>query len=245
MRTFVYLVTCLLFVPLESFRTKFEPRNSRQQKFQSLIHDKDKFIIFGIGCAGTGKTLLSCQESLNLLFHKKVKKIVLTRPVVSVENEEIGFLPGTLEDKMSPWVRPLFDNLCEFYTPSEIKQMIKEDKIEICPLGFMRGRTFRDTVILVDEAQNTTPRQMKMVLTRIGENSKLILNGDIRQSDLEQTNGLEDIVCRLQQSYPVSHDMFLDGIAMVHFGNEHVLRHQVVEKIIRVYDEDGEDFTLS
>lgn len=219
------------------FQSKFEARNPRQSKFQSLIHDKEKIIIFGIGCAGTGKTLFSCQESLNLLHHKKVKKIVITRPVVSVENEEIGFLPGSLEDKMSPWVRPIFDNLCEFYQAGELRQMIKENKIEICPLGFMRGRTFRDTVIIVDEAQNTTPRQMKMVLTRIGENSKLILNGDLRQSDLSQRNGLEDVLSRLRNHYNEGHQMFQDGIAIIHFENQHVLRHPVIEKIINVYEE--------
>lgn len=220
-----------------AFQPKFEARNPRQSKFQSLIHDKNKVIIFSIGCAGTGKTLFSCQESLNLLHHKKVKKIVITRPVVSVENEEIGFLPGSLEDKMSPWVRPIFDNLCEFYQVSELRQMMKENKIEICPLGFMRGRTFRDTVIIVDEAQNTTPRQMKMILTRIGDNSKLILNGDLRQSDIPQCNGLQDIISRLRDHYVDGHHMFQDGIAVVHFENQHVLRHPVIEKIISVYEE--------
>ena len=219
------------------FISKFQPMNPKQHKFQTLIHDKNVSVVFGIGSAGTGKTLLSCQESLNLLHHKKMKKIIITRPTVSVEDEEIGFLPGTLEDKMSPWTRPIFDNLYHFYTINDIHRFIQENKIEICPIGFMRGRTFMDSIIIVDEAQNTTPRQMKMILTRIGKNSKLVIVGDLKQSDLDEQNGLQDIIYRLNNHYNDPSQMFQEGIGVVRFDDRHIVRHPLIEKIVNIYND--------
>ena len=234
MRFFLFLVFSGV---ASAFMTKYTAINSKQAKFQEFIHDKNKTIILAVGSAGTGKTLLSCQESLNLLHHKKIKKIVVTRPTVSVENEEVGFLPGSLEDKMSPWTRPIYDNLFEFYSPQDIQRFAQENKLEVCPLGFMRGRTFKDCVIIVDEAQNTTPKQMKMVLTRIGHNSKLILNGDLQQSDLDGINGLQDFTNRLERFYEGRrHQMYEDGIGTIFFEDHQIIRHPIIEKVVKVYN---------
>jgi len=233
---------CLVSLCVEGFTTKFQPLNPKQAKFQEMIHAKDKTILLGVGSAGTGKTLLSCQESLNLLFHKKIKKIVLTRPTISVEDEQIGFLPGSLEDKMSPWTRPFFDNLLEFYSANEIQRLMQENKVEICPLGFMRGRTFRDCIIILDEAQNTTPKQMKMILTRIGHNCKIIVVGDTKQSDITGINGLHDVLSRLHGHYRDKYyRMTQDGIAIVRFEDHQIVRHPIIETIVRIYDDEDTD----
>lgn len=223
------------------FTNKFQPLNPKQMKFQELIHAKDNTIVVGVGSAGTGKTLFSCQESLNLLCHKKIQKIVLTRPTISVEDEQIGFLPGSLEEKMSPWTRPFFDNLLEFYSPHDLQRLLQENKIEICPLGFMRGRTFRDCIIILDEAQNTTPTQMKMILTRIGHNCKMIVVGDAKQSDIVGINGLVDFLYRLDLQYENEYyRMVQDGIGIVRFENHQIVRHPIIEKIVKMYDQEIE-----
>lgn len=237
MRGTVIFFSCCILSLSESFTPKFVPLNTKQFKLQDCIQDRNKTIVLAIGSAGTGKTLLSCQGSLNLLHHKKVKKIILTRPTISVEDENIGFLPGSLEDKMTPWLRPFFDNLLEFNTPHDVQKMIQENKLEVCPLGFMRGRTFRDSIIILDEAQNTTPKQMKMILTRIGQNTKLVINGDLHQSDLNGLNGLQDFLYRLDSYYKGrQYMMYEDGIATIFFENHQIIRHPLIEKIVEIYD---------
>jgi phosphate starvation-inducible PhoH-like protein len=232
MRSVILFYSFLITVG--AFSPKFYPLNQNQEKFQNLIQSKDKHIIFGIGSAGTGKTLLSCQEAVRLLQKKQIKKIILSRPTVSVEGEELGHLPGSLQEKMSPWTRPLLDNLREFYSMSEIQKLISNDVLEICPLGFMRGRTFKDCFIILDEAQNSTPIQMKMILTRIGFNSKLVINGDLGQSDIQQRNGLKDVIERLSTLYENPHEMYRDGFGIVRFSES--LRHPIINKINNLYD---------
>ena len=174
-----------------------KPRNLKQQYLISLLENPNKHITFATGPAGTGKTLLSTLYAIKSLKEGTARKIVITRPAVSVD-EQHGFLPGTLVEKMSPWTRPMFDIFEEYYNSSEIGHMIKENIIEIAPLAYMRGRTFKHSVIIADEMQNATDNQMKMLLTRIGDCSKLIVTGDLDQHDRGyQDNGLKKFTDRL------------------------------------------------
>ena len=169
------------------------PRNRNQETYVLKLLDHRKDIVFGIGPAGTGKTLLAVQVAVKLFKEGVIDKIIVTRPAVSVD-EDLGFLPGTLEQKMAPWTRPIFDVLREYFNANEIEGMIKESIIEIAPLAYMRGRTFKNSFILADEMQNATSSQMKMLLTRLGENSKMAVTGDLAQADRMQDNGLINFV---------------------------------------------------
>ena len=169
------------------------PRNRNQESYVLKLLDQRKDIVFGVGPAGTGKTLLAVQVAVKLFKEGKLDKFIVTRPAVSVD-EDIGFLPGTLEQKMAPWTRPVFDVLREYFNAKEIEGMIREGIVEIAPLAYMRGRTFKNSFILADEMQNATASQMKMLLTRLGENSKMAVTGDLAQADRLQDNGLMNFV---------------------------------------------------
>jgi phosphate starvation-inducible PhoH-like protein len=159
----------------------------------------------------------------------EVDRIVLTRPAVGVEDEKHGFLPGDLNQKMDPWVRPLTDILREYYRPQDIAEMIEEQKIEIAPLAFMRGRTFKNSFIIADEMQNATPNQVKMLMTRIGENSKIVITGDVEQEDRNRSNnGLMDLCQRLQEGG-------VKGIAVCHLDNQDIQRHSIIDSVLRLY----------
>ena len=158
------------------------PRNLKQRYLISLLENPNKHINFAIGPAGTGKTLIATLYAIKSLREGLVRKIVITRPAVSVD-EQHGFLPGTLVEKMGPWTRPMFDIFEEYYSTGQIEKMVKDNVIEIAPLAYMRGRTFKDAIIIADEMQNATDSQMKMLLTRIGDNSKIVVTGDLEQFD--------------------------------------------------------------
>jgi len=218
------LIKLLLF-------TQLDPK---QIKIQELMRSKDMNIITVLGPAGTGKTTVTCSEAVRQFNNKEIEKIVLTRPTVGVSGENLGFLPGDLEEKMLPWCRPLMDVLTEYYPQSRIKQLLDNSNIEISPLSYMRGRTFKKSIVILDEAQNTTPEQMKMFLTRIGEESKLVLTGDLDQSDIEKTNGLQDFVNRLKCHYSDNYyKMYVDGFATVRMTK--IYRHPIIEKVIELY----------
>jgi phosphate starvation-inducible PhoH-like protein len=168
------------FLPKKQRNVDILPRNRNQEEYVLELLDTDKNIVFGIGPAGTGKTLLACQSAVKAFLNGEVERIVVTRPAVSAD-EDLGFLPGTLEEKMAPWTRPIFDVFREHFYANEIEGMIKEGVIEISPLAYMRGRTFKDAYIIADEMQNATPNQMKMLLTRIGTGSKMVVTGDLAQ----------------------------------------------------------------
>lgn len=211
----------------------------KQLKFQSLILDKNIPIVFGIGPAGTGKTMITCKEGVQLLKANKYKKIIITRPVVSVD-EEIGFLPGSLNEKMAPWVSPLYDYFNENESTS-VNKLLSSQKIEIVPMAFMRGRTFNNAYIIGDEMQNSTPMQMKTLLTRIGRDSKLVITGDLAQSDLGSRNGLTDIVSLLSFKYQHEpQDMYKDGIGIVKFDSSTILRNPVVKHVLDLYQDDNQ-----
>lgn len=208
----------------------------KQQKFQSLILDQGVPIVFGIGPAGTGKTMIACKEGIELLKKNIYKKIIITRPVVSVD-EEIGFLPGTLNEKMEPWVNPLFDYFNEKELTTSTK-LLSSKKIEIVPMAFMRGRTFNNAYIIGDEMQNATPMQMKTLLTRIGKDSKLVITGDLEQSDLGVHNGLREIIRLLTNRYEdQTNQMYKNGLGIVRFDNSHIQRNPVVKSVLELYDE--------
>ena len=201
------------------------PKTLHQKEYVDAI---DKFdITFGIGPAGTGKTYLAVAKAVNYLRDNIIKKLVLVRPAVEA-GEKIGFLPGDIKEKVNPYLRPLYDALYEMLTPSKVENLISKNVIEIIPLAFMRGRSLNDSFIIMDEAQNSTPDQMKMLLTRMGFGSKIIVTGDITQVDLpdKQESGLVNAEQKL------SH---IDDIAFIFFSRIDVVRHSLVQKIIKAY----------
>ncbi|MAT63857.1 MAG: phosphate starvation-inducible protein PhoH [Dehalococcoidia bacterium] len=203
------------------------PKNENQKKYNRVLYS-NKPMIFATGPAGTGKTMLACYAAINGLNDDAYNKIILTRPTVSVE-EDIGYLPGTLEEKMDPWTRPILDIFSEFYTQNQIQYMLKEKTIEICPLAYMRGRTFKNAYIIADEMQNSTPNQMKMLLTRIGENSKMVITGDLNQHDRKyEENGLKDIFEKLNNKT-------YKRIECITFDHEDIERSPIVKDILDIY----------
>ena len=190
-------------------------------------------MVFGIGPAGTGKTYLAVAAGVQLLMEGKVEKMIFSRPAVEA-GEHLGFLPGDMQEKIDPYLRPIYDALYDMLPQDQVVRMMAAKQIEIAPLAFMRGRTLADAYVVLDEAQNTTAMQMKMFLTRMGERSKMVINGDITQTDLpyNQTSGLQDAVRLLR---PVK------DIAFVEFTAADVVRHPLVGKIIQAYDADKQD----
>ena len=208
------------------------PKSLNQEDYISLLTDDSKSIVFATGPAGTGKTMLAVLAGIKAYKEGEVKKIVMTRPAVGVDDERHGFLPGDINAKMEPWTRPLFDVFAEYYSPKEVARMIDEQIIEIAPLAFMRGRTFKDSWIVADEMQNATPGQMKMLLTRLGENSKIVVTGDTRQADRnEKDNGLLDFKS-LVATY--QHSKYVAG---VEFANRDIMRHPAVKEVLHIYGE--------
>ena len=206
------------------------PRNKNQEQYVLKLLDETKDIVFGIGPAGTGKTLLAVQVAVKLFKAGKIDKIIVTRPAVSVD-EDLGFLPGTLEEKMAPWTRPIFDVLREYFNAKEIEGMISEGIIEIAPLAYMRGRTFKHSFILADEMQNATQNQMKMLLTRLGEKSMMAVTGDLNQADRLKDNGLINFT-RLLES---TNQSCLD---IVQFEQGDIERHAAVKAVLQVYGDE-------
>jgi phosphate starvation-inducible PhoH-like protein len=206
------------------------PKSRAQENLVVSLVDPGNYITVALGPAGTGKSYLAMLAALKDLQQGRCRKIVLTRPAVGVEDEQHGFLPGDLNQKMEPWTRPLLDIMKEFYHPREVVKMIEDGIVEISPLAFMRGRTFRDSWIVADEMQNATPNQMKMLLTRIGENSRIVVTGDIEQTDKKMIdNGLMDLADKLE-SHPVP------GMQICRLGVRDVQRHCVIEQVLKLYN---------
>jgi phosphate starvation-inducible PhoH-like protein len=221
-----------------------KPKNPRQEKYINILNDKNSRIVFAIGPAGTGKTLVACNHAMKLLTSGSIEKVVITRPVVPVEEEEIGFLPGNINKKMDPWMRPILDIFLETYKQKELDRLIYDNIIEIAPLAFMRGRTFKNTFIIGDEMQNSTPNQMKMLLTRVGENSKVVVTGDIQQNDIiaGKENGLLDIVTKTKKYTSFMNNKYEEtqdhSVQVIEFTNKHIERSKVVRKILDIYSID-------
>jgi phosphate starvation-inducible PhoH-like protein len=207
--------------------TKVAPKTVNQKRYVDSI--RNNTITFGIGPAGTGKTFLAVALAAAALSRREVNRIILTRPAVEA-GERLGFLPGDLMAKVDPYLRPLFDALHDMLEPDRVSQHLERGVIEVAPLAFMRGRTLNDSFIILDEAQNTSPEQMKMFLTRLGFNSKMVVTGDITQIDLprDQESGLVVVAEILEQ---------IEGIEFVRFGEEDVVRHKLVQRIVAAYGE--------
>ena len=206
------------------------PRNIKQKEYVNALIKSNTDIIFASGPAGTGKTMLAMMSAIKHYQDGDIDKIVCTRPAIGVDNEKHGFLPGDLNQKMEPWTRPLFDVLHEYYSPKQTAQMLEEQIIEISPLAYMRGRTFKNAYIIADEMQNATPGQMKMLLTRIGEGSKIVVTGDISQADRkEMENGLLDFM-NLSNIYGDN-----DHIQLIEFSHKDIERHPAVSAILKIY----------
>jgi len=206
------------------------PRNLNQETYIEKLLNPSNVIVFGIGPAGTGKTMLAVLAAIKEYKDGTVDRIVVTRPAVGVDDEKHGFLPGDLNSKMEPWTRPIFDVIQEYYSPNEVKKMLEEGVIEISPLAFMRGRTFKKAYIIADEMQNATPNQMKMLLTRIGDDSRMVVTGDVQQTDRrEAQNGLIDFG-RLFEQFANS-----QFIRMVNFTHGDIERHPAVSEVLSIY----------
>jgi phosphate starvation-inducible PhoH-like protein len=203
------------------------PKSANQRKYIQAIQDND--VVFGIGVAGTGKTYLAVAMAVQALMQKQVNRIVLARPAVEA-GEKLGFLPGDLQDKVDPYLRPLYDALFDLIDYERVTRLLEKRVIEVAPLAFMRGRTLSDAFIILDEAQNTTSEQMKMFLTRIGFGSKAVITGDVTQVDLPtgKRSGLIEAERILSK---------LEGIEFVYFTDKDVVRHKLVQMIIRAYEE--------
>jgi len=203
-----------------------QARSANQGKYLEAIEKND--MVFGVGPAGTGKTYLAVAMAVAAMNAKKVSRIVLVRPAVEA-GERLGFLPGTLQEKVDPYLRPLYDALYDLWEPEKVDKALEKNIIEVAPLAFMRGRTLNDSFIIMDEAQNTTTEQMKMFLTRLGANSKAVITGDITQIDLPnpKKSGLVEAINLLKG---------VEGIQFCHFEDVDVVRHCLVQRIIRAYE---------
>ena len=210
-------------------KKQVSPKSANQRKYIQAIQEKD--VVFGIGVAGTGKTYLAVAMAVQSLMQKQVNRIVLARPAVEA-GEKLGFLPGDLQDKVDPYLRPLYDALFDLIDYERVTRLLEKRVIEVAPLAFMRGRTLADAFIILDEAQNTTSEQMKMFLTRIGFGSKAVITGDVTQVDLPtgKRSGLIEAERILAN---------LEGIDFVYFTDKDVVRHKLVQMIIKAYEEHG------
>ena len=216
----------------KTFDKKFTiPKPGIQRDYHNLLNQKTKKIVVATGPAGTGKTLFATEMAVKYFLLGTYEKLIFTRPSVSVD-EDLGYLPGTLEEKMAPWVRPIYDILYNFITPKEVSALLEDKMIEISPLGYMRGRTFKNCWIVADEMQNSTTSQMKMLLTRLGENSRLVITGDLDQHDRhEEMNGLDDFLNKFKGKRSSS-------ITSVEFEKDDIQRESVVKEVLDIYGGD-------
>lgn len=207
------------------------PKTRGQERLVLSLQNPEVAITVAVGPAGTGKTYLAMQAAIRALRSGDVERIILTRPAVGVEDEQHGFLPGDLMMKMEPWTRPLLDVIREYYHPRDIVKMMEDQTIEISPLAYMRGRTFKNAWIIADEMQNATPGQMKMLLSRIGQHSKIVVTGDVEQADRKtHDNGLLDLAQRLKSQE-------VQGLDIVQLTGRDIQRHPMISSILALYQE--------
>ncbi|MBC2667420.1 PhoH family protein [Novosphingobium flavum] len=214
-------------IMIRTRRKTIVPRSATQIEYMRCLAKDD--VIFALGPAGTGKTYVAVAQAVSQLMNGSVQRLILSRPAVEA-GEKLGFLPGDMKDKVDPYLRPLYDALYDCMPPEQVERRLASGEIEVAPIAFMRGRTLADAFVILDEAQNTTPAQMKMFLTRFGQNSRMVVCGDPRQVDIpggDQFSGLADAVRRLEG---------VDGISVVRFGAADVVRHPIVGRIVEAYE---------
>jgi phosphate starvation-inducible protein PhoH and related proteins len=205
------------------------PKSINQEKYIIALLDQDTDIVVVSGPAGTGKTYLAILAAIKALRARECNRIILTRPKVSVDDEDHGHLPGDLNAKLAPWMRPMVDILHEYYSMKELEEMLQEQIIEFSPLGYMRGRTFKDSFIILDEGQNAKPAHMKMLMTRIGEGSKIVITGDTEQADQRNAeNGLLDLANKLKKTP-------MHGMTACEFEAKDIQRHRIIEAVLNLY----------
>ena len=209
-----------------TYRKKIFGRTQGQTEYFNLMRERE--VVFGLGPAGTGKTYMAVAMAVDYLKSKKVEKLILSRPAVEA-GERLGFLPGDMKEKVDPYLRPLYDALYDMMPADKVEKMLGNGEIEIAPLAFMRGRTLSNAFVIIDEAQNTTSVQMKMVLTRLGQDSRMVITGDLSQVDLpsNQPSGLSDAIVRLRN---------IEGVGIYRLTGQDVVRHPVVARILKAYD---------
>ena len=213
-------------VALDTWKRKIIAKTRGQKAYFDLLQVNE--VVFGLGPAGTGKTYVAVAKAVESLKKREVERIILSRPAVEA-GERLGFLPGDMKEKVDPYLRPLYDALYDMMPADKVDRMLTSGEIEIAPLAFMRGRTLSESYVIIDEAQNTTPVQMKMVLTRLGQNSRMVITGDLSQIDLPQgqPSGLADAVCLLVN---------VAGVGIIHLSGDDVVRHTIVARILRAYE---------
>ena len=213
-------------VALDTWKKKIVAKTKGQKAYVDLLQANE--VVFGLGPAGTGKTYVAVAKAVESLKKREVDRIILSRPAVEA-GEHLGFLPGDMKEKVDPYLRPLYDALYDMMPADKVDRMLSSGEIEIAPLAFMRGRTLSESYVIIDEAQNTTPVQMKMVLTRLGQNSRMVITGDLSQIDLPhgQPSGLADAVGLLAN---------VSGVGIIHLSGDDVVRHPVVARILRAYE---------
>jgi len=233
--TYIFLINNVMTKKLISNLSKlnYQPKTINQYEYNNALYDKLTDLVICTGPAGTGKTLLACQYAIESLKKNITNKIIITRPTIAIE-ENIGFLPGNIKDKMHPWTIPIFDIFKEFYTQKDIDKLLNENIIEIVPVGFMQGRTFKNSIIIADEMQNSSPNQMFMLLTRIGIKSKMMITGDLMQTT-NKDNGLYDLINKLNLNYLSKDEMEDDGIKIINFESIDIQRSRIVSKITSIY----------
>jgi phosphate starvation-inducible PhoH-like protein len=208
----------------------YGPKTENQSEYVKYLNNEETKLVISTGPAGCGKTLFACQKAIALMKTENISKIVITRPVVSVD-EEIGFLPGNLVKKMDPWTRPIFDLFLEHYSKGELDLMLMNGKVEICPLAFMRGRTFKHSFIIADEMQNSSPNQMKMLATRLGDNCRMVITGDLHQTDIAKENGLHEFVDKIEKFNETT-----EIIKLIKLDSGDIERSDVVRKVLEIYE---------
>ena len=215
-----------IIVELDTWKKKIVAKTEGQKAYVNLLQTNE--VVFGLGPAGTGKTYVAVAKAVESLKKREVERIILSRPAVEA-GERLGFLPGDMKEKVDPYLRPLYDALYDMMPADKVDRMLTSGEIEIAPLAFMRGRTLTRSYVIIDEAQNTTPVQMKMVLTRLGHNSRMVITGDLSQIDLPhgQPSGLADAVGFLEN---------IVGVGIIHLSGDDVVRHPVVARILRAYE---------
>ena len=218
------------------------PRTLNQKTYVDSLNNKNNSLIVVIGPAGTGKTMLASLKGIEMLKNNEINKLIITRPIATVE-EDIGFLPGNLNKKMDPWIKPFFDVLGDYYSKTQISNMLNDGNIEIVPLVFMRGRTFKNAFIIADEMQNSSPNQMLMLTTRLGTNSKMVITGDLSQTDKnENVNGLSDLITKYNtySNYEGSNvnitDKISNNIKVIRLNGSDIQRSKTVEQVLSIYD---------